>query len=139
MKVPGVIVGQRVSEEKKALAKALRREPTEAERVLWEAVRRKKLSGFHFRRQQIIAGFIVDFYCHAAGLVVELDGDIHKSQAEYDAERTRKLEEMGFKVIRFSNECVLSELDIVTEKLTKHLQARTQHDPTPPFPRREGG
>ena len=57
---------------------------TPAEKILWNELRANKL-GVHFRRQQVIAGFIVDFYCHKAGLVVEVDGDIHDLQKEEDA------------------------------------------------------
>ena len=81
MPVKNIIPGQRVTKEKLQLAKELRREMTPAEKILWQEVRAKKL-GVHFRRQQIIAGFIVDFYCHKGVLVVEVDGDIHDLQQE---------------------------------------------------------
>ncbi len=76
MLVKNIIPGQRVVKEKLQRARELRRDMTSAEKVLWNELRGNKL-GVHFRRQQIIAGFIVDFYCHRAGLVIELDGDIH--------------------------------------------------------------
>ena len=72
----GIVTGQRVTKEKLQRAKELRREMTPAENLLWKEVRANKL-GVHFRRQQVIQGFIVDFYCHRAGLVVEVDGDVH--------------------------------------------------------------
>ena len=69
-------------------AKELRRDMTPAEKILWQELRANKL-GVHFRRQQVIEGFIVDFYCHKAALVVEVDGDIHDLQQEEDARRER--------------------------------------------------
>lgn len=77
MPVKNIIPGQKVTKEKLERAKELRREMIPAEKLLWQEVRAKKL-GVRFRRQQIIQGFIVDFYCHKAALVVEVDGDIHK-------------------------------------------------------------
>ena len=79
MPVKNIIPGQPVTKEKLQRAKELRRDMTPAEKILWQELRGNKL-GVHFRRQQVIAGFIVDFYCHKAGLVVEVDGDIHDLQ-----------------------------------------------------------
>jgi very-short-patch-repair endonuclease len=76
MPVKNIIPGQPVTKEKLQRAKELRREMTAAEKILWQEIRTNKLA-VHFRRQQIIKGFIVDFYCHTAGLVIEVDGDIH--------------------------------------------------------------
>lgn len=85
----GIVTNQRVTKEKLERAKELRREMTPAEKLLWQEVRANKL-GVHFRRQQIIQGFIVDFYCHKAGLVIEVDGDVHDLQKEED-ERWEKV------------------------------------------------
>jgi very-short-patch-repair endonuclease len=79
MPVKNIIPGQHVTKEKLQRAKELRREMTPAEKILWEELRGSKL-GVHFRRQQVIEGFIVDFYCHKTGLVVEVDGDVHDLQ-----------------------------------------------------------
>ena len=89
---------------------------TPAEKRLWQEVRAKKL-GVRFRRQQIIAGFIVDFYCHTAALVVEVDGDIHDLQHEEDARREKALREMGLKIVRFWNEDVIKELPMVVGRI----------------------
>jgi very-short-patch-repair endonuclease len=99
MPIKNIIPGQRITLEKLQRARELRQEMTPAEKILWQELRGNKL-GVHFRRQQIISGFIVDFYCHKAGLVVELDGDIHTGQPAYDAERDKVLNELGLKVIR---------------------------------------
>jgi very-short-patch-repair endonuclease len=65
--------------------------------------------GVHFRRQQVIAGFIVDFYCHKAVLVIEVDGDTYDLQQEEDARREKVLRELGLRVVRFGNEEVLRD------------------------------
>ena len=89
---------------------------TTAEKALWQELRANKL-GVHFRRQQIIAGFIVDFYCHKAALVVEVDGEIHDLQREKDARRETVLKEMGLSIVRFRNEDVIKDLPTVVGKI----------------------
>ena len=86
MKCKHIITGQRIDPAKLAQAKALRRQMTPAEKLLWRRLRRNQL-GYHFRRQQVIAGFIADFYCDTARLVVEVDGGVHEQQADYDESR----------------------------------------------------
>src|ERR1700675_2004678 len=75
---------QGVQADKLSFAKQLRREMTPAERILWKALRRNAIEGFHFRRQQVIEGFVVDFYCDAVKLAIELDGSVHQEQWKYD-------------------------------------------------------
>jgi very-short-patch-repair endonuclease len=116
MPAKNIIPGQRVSKEKLQRSHELRRDMTPAEKILWEELRANKL-GIHFRRQQIIAGFIVDFYCHKADLVVEVDGDIHDLQKQEDALRENALRELGLRVIRFRNEEVLKDLPSVLERI----------------------
>lgn len=87
-----------------------------AEKILWQELRENKL-GVHFRRQQVIEGFIVDFYCHKAALVIEVDGDIHDLQQEEDARREKVLSEMGLWVVRFGNEEVVMDLSAVVGKI----------------------
>ena len=72
-----IVKGQKVTEGKVILARAMRANMTPTETVLWGCLRGNRLAGLKFRRQQIIDGFIADFYCHAAALVVEVDGPIH--------------------------------------------------------------
>ena len=116
MPVKNIIPGQKVTKEKLERAKELRREMTTAEKLLWHEVRAKKL-GVRFRRQQIIAGFIVDFYCHKAALVVEVDGDIHDLQQEEDARREMVLSEMGLRIARFRNDEVMGNLSAVVGRI----------------------
>ncbi|MFZ2897708.1 MAG: endonuclease domain-containing protein [Saprospiraceae bacterium] len=111
-------------------ARELRKRQTPAEQKFWEKVRGKKIAGKKFLRQYMIkhagkgkkeAFFIADFYCHAHKLIVELDGGIHLHQFEYDQLRQEVLEEMGFQVLRFSNEAVLEEWQRVEAALLERL------------------
>lgn len=114
--VKNIIPGQRVTKEKLHRARELRSEMTPAEKLLWQELRANKL-GVHFRRQQIIAGFIVDFYSHSAGLVIELDGGIHRKQKQDDSERENALKEMGLRVIRFRNEEIIDNIPNTLNKI----------------------
>src|SRR5512141_628793 len=116
MPVKNIIPGQKVTKAKLERAKELRRDMTPAEKLLWQEVRANKL-GVRFRRQQVIAGFIVDFYCHKAALVIEVDGDIHDLQQEEDARREKALSELGLRVVRFRNDEVVRELSTVVGKV----------------------
>ena len=116
MPVKNIIPGQRVTKEKLQRAKELRRDMTPAEKILWHELRANKL-GVHFRRQQIISGFIVDFYCHKLALVIEVDGEIHNLQKEEDAQREKALSELGLRIVRFRNDEVLKNLSEVVEQI----------------------
>ena len=134
MAVKHIVRGQVVSAEKIQRSKELRRKMTEAEQALWKHLRANRLGGWHFRRQQIIAGFIVDFYCHAAALVVEVDGDVHDLQIELDAERDRVLQERGFRILRFQNEMVLHHLPAMLEEIATICKERSDRiDFSPPL------
>jgi very-short-patch-repair endonuclease len=97
---------------------------TPAEAVLWEAIRLKKLDGFKFRNQHAIGGYVVDFYCHEAKLAIEVDGEYHlePNQKEYDEERTLRIEASGVKIIRFTNQEVLTNLEAVLVKIRENLK-----------------
>ncbi len=111
------MLGQPILAENRELARRLRREMTPAERRLWAHLRRNQVEGLHFRRQQVIQGFVVDFYCHAAALIIEVDGGIHADQADYDAEREAMLVARGFVIARFRNDEVLLQLDSVLDRI----------------------
>jgi very-short-patch-repair endonuclease len=104
-------------------AKELRRTSTPAEQRLWQALRGGKLAGLKFRRQHPVGNFILDFYCSACKLAIELDGSIHQSQLEYDAARTAQLEAYGYKVLRFSNDAVMQQLETVLAEILKTASA----------------
>ncbi len=112
-----IVRGQKVSSDIAVRAKELRRKMTPEERILWEHLRRNALNGCHFRRQQVIDGFIVDFYCHSASLVVEVDGPIHRQQEDYDAERDRVIAARGISIIRVTNEEITSDLGRVLKRV----------------------
>src|SRR5271154_6471755 len=92
-------------------ARALRQAPTEAETRLWSRLRNRQLDGFRFRRQQPIGAFIVDFFCPAAALIIEVDGGQHDDHAASDEARTRWLEARSYRVLRFWNNDVLANTD----------------------------
>ena len=100
-------------------AKTMRTNATDAESLMWQLLRAKRFINLKFRRQHVIAPYIVDFYCHEIGLVIELDGSQHGTvdAIEYDAERTKFLEALGLKVVRYWNHEVLSQADFVLENL----------------------
>ena len=112
--------GQKVHPDKLAFAKQLRREMTPAERRLWMALSRNALDGFHFRRQQVIEGYIADFYCDAAKLVIELDGGVHQEQWRYGELRDKAISDLGTRVLRISNEAML-DIESVVEHIRQAL------------------
>jgi very-short-patch-repair endonuclease len=117
------IRGQHVQPEKLSFAKRLRREMTPAERILWKALRRNAVDGFHFRRQQVIDGYIVDFYCDAARLAIELDGSVHEDQWEHDESRDRAISRHGVRVLRISNDAI-RDVEALIEHIREALQTR---------------
>ena len=116
----------------KSICRELRNNPTKAELILWRSLRRKKISGKKFLRQfpffYDITGkesfFIGDFYCHAEKLIVELDGKYHKYRLKKDEERTRILNDLGLKVLRFKNEEVINDIEKVLTELKGCLDAK---------------
>src|SRR5437773_1042136 len=105
------------------LGRGLRQRETETEDILWEYLRERKLNGAKFRRQHPIKDtwYIVDFYCHEARLVVEIDGEIHKQQVQADKEREEYLIALGYQILRFTNEQVLSQLEKVLATIASIL------------------
>jgi very-short-patch-repair endonuclease len=107
-------------------ARQLRLNMTRAEKLLWNALKSSQLHGFRFRAQHPISIFVADFYCHAARLVVELDGGIHDDadQRTYDENRTYLLTEFGLTVIRFPNEVVYDRINEVLATIAGYLPDR---------------
>src|ERR1700682_50598 len=115
-----IVRGQTVQPEKLLLAKQLRGEMTLAERRLWKALRRNAAEGFHFRRQQVIQGYIVDFYCNTVKLAIEVDGGVHGERTNYDELRDAVLARNGVHVVRISNEAmydVEAVIEFIKEKI----------------------
>jgi very-short-patch-repair endonuclease len=107
-------------------ARWLRNNSTRHEQLLWECLRKNKILGVRIKRQHPIGTYVADFYCHAAKLVIEIDGVSHNAadQKLYDDERTFNLSINGLKVIRFSNDEVEHDLTGVISEITKHIQER---------------
>jgi very-short-patch-repair endonuclease len=105
------------------IAADLRHNMTPAEKILWNKLRNRKLSGFKFRRQHPVSEIILDFYCHDARLSLEVDGNVHKEhhQKERDKERTLILVKFGIKEIRFSNHEVENQIEKVLDKIKEYL------------------
>ena len=103
-------------------AKKNKQFPTEAEKLLWEYLRSKQL-WFKFNRQHIVGDYIVDFICIEQGLVIEVDGGYHSEneQIQRDECRTEHLEDMGLRVVRFSNEEIFSNIEGVLDRIRKEL------------------
>jgi len=109
-------------------ARALRRESTPAEVVLWARLKGRQLGGYKFRRQQPIGRFVADFLCVERKVVIELDGGQHNedSQLTRDDERTRNIEAMGYRVLRFWNIDVSKNIDGVMTRISEALSAENE-------------
>ncbi|WP_043972310.1 MULTISPECIES: endonuclease domain-containing protein [Acinetobacter] len=111
-------------------AKAMRSNATDAEHLMWQILRAKRFMNLKFRRQHVIASYIVDFYCHELGLVIELDGSQHNTDdgRAYDFERTKFLEALDLKVVRYWNHEILKNTERVLDDLwnvCSHLKRKT--------------
>jgi len=122
MAVKNIVRGQRVSIKQLETTKELRQDMTPAEKTLWKHLKANRLNGLHFRRQQIVHGYFADFYCHQQELIVEVDGGIHETQKEYDAEREEYLKALGFRIVRFTNEEVTNNLNGVLQKIVEECK-----------------
>ena len=118
-------------------ARALRKNPTEVERLLWRHLRFCQLDGYKFRRQQPLGSYIVDFVCLEKRLVVELDGGQHTGQTNYDSARDAWLRAEGFLVLRFWNNDVTQNIDGVKDLILKALESTPYLNPSPQGGRRK--
>ena len=127
----------KVSSKLRSNARALRSNSTDAERILWAELRDHRLEGAGFRRQVPIANYIVDFVCHAAHLVIELDGGQHFSDEGEgaDAARSALIEAAGFQVLRFSNHHVMTNRAGVLDTIASAI---AESAPTLTLPRKRG-
>jgi len=124
------------------IARRLRRDITDAERVMWRQLRSRQLAGYKFRRQQPIDHYIVDFICFSHRFIIEIDGGQHADPTPYEEERTRYLERHGFRIARFWNNEVFGNAEGVCATIlhllhTPHLPAATRR--APPSPARGEG
>jgi len=110
----------------------MRNNPTNAERIFWyEVLRNKRIFDLKFLRQKILLNYIIDFYCSELLLVIELDGESHLENEEYDKARTEDLENYGIKVIRYFNNDVITALDWVYENLQEEIDKRIKELKSP--------
>jgi very-short-patch-repair endonuclease len=130
------VVKKEPSEGAYRRARILRREMTEAEKRLWQMLRLRQTGGSRFRRQVPIGRFIADFVCHAARLIVEIDGSQHDLPSEQEASRTRFLESEGYRVLRFWNNEVLDNPEGVLSVISGNLRSVT---PAQTLPHQRGG
>jgi very-short-patch-repair endonuclease len=119
------------------VARRLRRDATDVERLLWRALR-ERLSVWKFRRQHPIDGYIADFACPACKLIIELDGGQHAQRIEADEQRSAELARHGYRVIRFWNNEMLENLDGVLVTIRHALETPHLTPPSPPHGGREG-
>ncbi len=117
---------ERYHSKLKGLSRTLRTNLTDAEQVLWQHIRRKQIQGVQFYRQKPLLAFIVDFYCPAAKLVIELDGSQHYDEEHQNKDQARDdtLAELGLQVLRFDNRQVLLEMDAVLAVIDATVKKR---------------
>ena len=120
------IIYGRHEEGKHIRAEQMRRLMTPMEARLWRYLRASRLDGLHFRRQQVIDGFIADFYCHGAGLVLEVDGSVHHERAEYDTLRDQIITARGLRILHVSNERIQSDLWTVLAEIRQAAKEQQQ-------------
>ena len=110
-----------MKEIKKIFARQLRREQTKAEKIVWELIRKRKFRGLKFRRQHVIEGFVLDFYCPEIKLGIEVDGSVHMKRRDYDKLRQEVIESEGIRIVRINNRELLDRKRSVLEKLNNAL------------------
>ena len=121
----GVIRNQKINPKKLELARRFRKNPTESEDAVWQMLRNRQIRNLKWRRQQVIDGFIADFYCAELNVVLEIDGLVHdaKDVKEYDAYRTSVFESKGIRVFRLKNEdCDKQHLTELIENIINNTQ-----------------
>jgi very-short-patch-repair endonuclease len=107
-------------DEKREYARELRENPTKSEKLLWESLKNKQL-GLRFRRQEVLHGYIADFYCPKRRLIIELDGKFHDK--EKDAQRDAHLGWRGYRILRFPSKDVFVKLDEIITTIAEKLEA----------------
>jgi very-short-patch-repair endonuclease len=122
----------RTPEKVQIRAKELRKNMTNAEKLLWQYLRNRNLQGLKFRRQQPIGPFIADFYCASHKLIIEIDGNIHNNQAENDELRTQQFEKYAYHVIRFNNRDVEENISEVLAEIVSQCQKIDHEKPSTP-------
>jgi very-short-patch-repair endonuclease len=112
-------------------AQALRQNMTDAERSIWRILRSAQMDGHRFRRQVPFGQYIADFVCQDARLIIEIDGGQHAQSSPDEAKRTRFLEDQGYRILRFWNNEVLSNLEGVCAIIARELRHHPHPNPPP--------
>ena len=113
-------------------ARHLRHTPTDAESILWNELRNRRLDGYKFRRQYPVAGFIADFCCPQTSLIVEVDGPIHRTRPSADTSRDDVLQRLGFRVLHLTNRQVEHDLPAALTRIRHALASSPSHPPSDP-------
>ena len=116
----------RLPKSMKMAAWKMRDAPTPAEDALWEALKMKKLGGYRFRRQHVMGPYIADFYCPQARLIIEADGVSHNGREREDETRDAWMTSLGLKILRFTNEEILWDFEVVKRKILSVLDCPPQ-------------
>src|SRR5688572_274129 len=124
---PRIYVSPEIRRKMIEIARVFRKNPTKGEKILWSALRGKKLDGIKFRRKQPIRYFVVNFYSSVYRLVVEVDGPIHELQKEADAARQDILEQLGLVVLRIKSEVAEKNLPAALETIHKTIRCISQN------------
>jgi very-short-patch-repair endonuclease len=110
-----------MKEKKKIFARTLRKEQTKAEKIVWELIRSRKFMNLKFRRQHVIEGFVLDYYCHEQKLGIEIDGGIHLKRKDYDRLRQEVIESEDINIIRITNKEIAKNKRSILDKIKKAI------------------
>ncbi len=105
---------------KRIFARELRKDLTDEERKVWEALRNRRFENLKFKRQHVIEGFVVDFYCNELKLAIEIDGKVHQKQKNYDELRQCLIEDKGIRFIRITNEEINIDVKILLNEIKSY-------------------
>jgi len=108
--------------DKMFFSRFLRKESTEAEKLVWDVLRNRKYRNIKFRRQRVIGSYIIDFYCSEHLFGVEIDGSSHHGKEEYDADRQLEIESKGIRIIRVTNKEIFTDINILLKKIDQAIQ-----------------
>ena len=128
---PRIHISPEIRRKMIEIAREFRKAPTKGEKILWGALRGKKLDGIKFRRQQPIGYFVVDFYNSVHRLVVEVDGPVHESQKEADNARQEILEELGLGVLRIKSEIIEKNLPAALALIRQTIRSHANRKEIP--------
>ncbi len=104
------------------LARKLRKHSTKAEQIMWGVLRNRQLGGYKFYRQEPVGSYIVDFCCRSKRLIIEIDGGVHVGREGQDEEREKAFVELNYRIIRFTNDQVIDNLNQVVEAILASLR-----------------